>query len=263
MLLDLTARIASWGDHGLTGLYIHDGYLWVSYMVAKAPWGSTGCTDHGQLEGRGDNLASIEGCAITGRVSRFPFAGGDVTGPEEVVVDGDASPPGHPGHFCVQFSTHSVASPMLHNGKIHVEWGDGAAFAMVDAGFLGHNPCNDTAPFLGAFRSQNPATLNGKVIAIDPATLEWEVVSSGHRNGYRLTSHTARDGRTRLYATDTGWCVGGGGEGGGAGGGAPAMPPPCLASPAPPDSPYCFTSRFISLPAPSPPPFPAGTRTRR
>lgn len=219
---------------------------WVSYMVAKAPWGSTGCTDHGQLEGRGDDLTAIEGCAITGRVSRFPFANGVITGPEEVVVDGDAALPGHPGHYCCQFSTHSVASPMLHEGRIHVEWGDGAAFAMVDAGFLGHNPCNgacndsiavwarpdgyiagaaftldsplcnaphsrcdsppaDTAPFLGAFRSQNADRLNGKVIAIDPDTLEWQIVSSGHRNGYRLTSHVGKDGQARLYATDTGW----------------------------------------------------------
>lgn len=143
ILIDLSAKIASWGDHGFTGLILHGGYMWVTYMVAKAPWGSTGCTDHGQMDGR--ELINVEGCPISGRVSRFPYANGQLTGPEEVVVEGA-------NHgYCCQFSTHSVASPVFNDvdSKIYVEWGDGAAFALVDAGELGHNPCNDTAPYLG------------------------------------------------------------------------------------------------------------------
>jgi glucose/arabinose dehydrogenase len=53
---------------------------------------------------------------------------------------------------------------------------------------------------VGAFRSQDPTRLNGKVASIDPVTLEWHIVSTGHRNGFRLTSH-----RGHVYATDTGW----------------------------------------------------------
>ena len=109
VLIDISERVASWGDHGLTGIELHDGFLYVTYMVAKAPWGQQGCTDHGQLEGRENDLASVQGCPISGRVSRFPYAAGAITGPEQIIVDGEQY------GYCCQFSTHSVASPKLHD----------------------------------------------------------------------------------------------------------------------------------------------------
>lgn len=85
------------------------------------------------------------------------------------------------------------------DGEIKVAWGDGAAFTTVDSGQLGANPCNDTAPYTGAFRSQDPTRLNGKLISVNPDTLAWRIVSSGHRNPFRLGTY-----KNKLFATETG-----------------------------------------------------------
>jgi hypothetical protein len=140
-------------------------HLYATYMVAQAPWGSTGCTDSGFPQGRDNN--QITGCPISGRLSRWPLVDGRITGPEQVLVEGREH-----GYCCqvrgggprgqkvvallhmrrtrvgattcthrplyslpLQFSTHSMSSPILHDdGRIYWENGDGAAFAMIDAG---------------------------------------------------------------------------------------------------------------------------------
>ena len=99
-----------------------------------------------------------------------------------------------------EFSTHSVTGPIVGpDGEIKVAWGDGAAFTTVDSGQLGANPCNDTAPYTGAFRSQDPTRLNGKLISVNPDTLAWRIISSGHRNPFRLGTY-----KNKLFATETG-----------------------------------------------------------
>jgi hypothetical protein len=50
--------------------------------------------------------------------------------------------------------------------------GDGAAFTAPDGGQFGANPCNDDPAFKGAFRVQNPNRWNGKIMRVNPVTLE-------------------------------------------------------------------------------------------
>jgi hypothetical protein len=70
----------------MTGIQVHRGYLYVSYMVAQPPWGTLDCEDHGQMDGR--PVGTVTGCPISGRLSRWPFSNGLITGPEEIVVEG-------------------------------------------------------------------------------------------------------------------------------------------------------------------------------
>lgn len=64
VVLDLTDRVTSWGDHGLTTiLYSETGglpYLYVTYMKLDPLYGNV-CEDHGQVDGR--PMDAIEGCA--------------------------------------------------------------------------------------------------------------------------------------------------------------------------------------------------------
>jgi hypothetical protein len=56
---------------------------------------------------------------------------------------------------------------------------------------------------MGAYRSQNPGVLNGKIVALSEAT-GWvpTVVTRGHRNPFRLAAVGPH-----LLATETGWYV--------------------------------------------------------
>ena len=78
-------------------------WLWVTYMHAEAPWGTNGCTDSGQQDGRPND--QITGCAVSGRVSRWSWVNGAIVGNEIVIVDGRKD-----FLFCAQFSTHSVTN---------------------------------------------------------------------------------------------------------------------------------------------------------
>jgi glucose/arabinose dehydrogenase len=81
-----------------------------------------------------------------------------------------------------------------------VQTGDGAAFAAPDVGQMGNNPCNDPPEYRGAFRVQNPNKLNGKIVRMNPNTLEWEVYATGVRNPFRMTWYN-----DMLLQSDTGW----------------------------------------------------------
>lgn len=71
-------------------------------------------------------------------------------GPEEVILDTEVG-----NKACAQFATHSTpACVTMKDGYFYLSLGDGAAFTTVDPGDLGHNPCGDTAPYVGGFRSQ-------------------------------------------------------------------------------------------------------------
>jgi hypothetical protein len=72
----------------------------------------------------------INGCRVTGRLSRWPYANGAITGPEQVVIDGDTG-----NMICAQFSTHSVTVVILGpDNFLYVGVGDGAAFTAPDFG---------------------------------------------------------------------------------------------------------------------------------
>jgi hypothetical protein len=199
----LSSKISAFGDHGLTSILFYKGFLYATYMVQDPKWGEFGCADYGAMDGR--PLNQVNGCAITGRLSRWPLdpATGTVSGDEQILIDGNK--PVFEA-YCVQFSTHAVTSVVELGGLLYVAFGDGAAFTTVDVGQLGNNPCGDHPGFLGAFRCQDPSRLNGKIMSLDPVTLQTKMVSIGHRNPWRLTTFDPADGtEVRLLESETGW----------------------------------------------------------
>lgn len=164
-------------------------------MKLNFVWGHT-CQDYGQMDGRPRN--AVEGCAIYGRLSRWPIdSTGIITGPEEVLLDTQGN-----NRACVQFATHSTPASVVKgtDDYFYISFGDGAAFTTVDPGDLGNNPCADTPPYTGAFRSQDPNRYNGKTLRLDPVNFTPEIVTTGHRNPFRLTVAFGN-----VYATETGW----------------------------------------------------------
>jgi glucose/arabinose dehydrogenase len=163
-------------------------------MKLNPKWGH-GCEDSGQMDGR--SRLTVEGCNIYGRLSRWPLSPtGRITGPEEVLLDTEAN-----SMACVQFATHSIPACVVKgaDGYFYISFGDGAAFTTVDPGDLGHNPCQDNVGYEGAFRSQDPTRWNGKTLRLDPVTFAPEIMTTGHRNPYRLTTAFGA-----VYATETG-----------------------------------------------------------
>jgi glucose/arabinose dehydrogenase len=102
---------------------------------------------------------------------------------------------------CVQFSTHGATSVVLGpDNFLYAGFGDGAAFTSPDVRQMGGDPCKDNPGYPGAFRAQDPNRLNGKVVRVDPATLQWAVFTSGHRNPWRLSWYNGQ-----LLEGETGW----------------------------------------------------------
>lgn len=116
---------------GLNSVLIHDGFLYATYMVSTPPWGDN-CQDSGQMDGR--PLEAVLGCRVTGRTSRWPYALGRVTGPEQVIIDGDIN-----NQMCGQFSTHGMTCIVAERhedgtSSLYIAAGDGAAFTAPDVG---------------------------------------------------------------------------------------------------------------------------------
>jgi len=216
VLVDLSARVSNYGDHGLIALHYSTtggAFLYATYMHRGTLWNNV-CTDAGMPGGR--ELDTIEGCRIYGRFVRWPVrADGTIVDAEEEVIMNteDATHTARDGtvigNGCVQFSTHSVPAGIAElGGYIYTSHGDGAGFNMVDAGQLGTNQggCNDNPGYYGAFRSQDPTRINGKILRWTPGTtaaaFEFDVWTIGHRNPYRLSADVANN---RLLATETGW----------------------------------------------------------
>jgi glucose/arabinose dehydrogenase len=156
------------------------------------------CTDLGRPNGRPDN--EIFGCKSYGRLSRFPVnAAGDITGPEQFIVD-----PSNATNVCAQFGNSPIdriaAGP---DGFLYLSVGAGHDQFTTDHGQLGNNPCAiEGAEWGGAFRSQDMGSLDGKIIRIDPATLEPTIVARGLNNPWRFAFNGSD-----MYITDTGIAV--------------------------------------------------------
>lgn len=194
-ILDIQGQVSSFGDHGLTTILWDEGYLYATFMALNPKYGNA-CADYGQPDGRPNE--QINGCAITGMFVRYPIsAAGVITGPQQVLLDTAVG-----NKACVQFSTHSAPTTVLKGGDgyFYLAFGDGAGFTMVDAGQLGLNPCGDNPGYMGAYRSQDPARLNGKSIRMNPVDWTYTTFTTGHRNPFRMMLHNGG-----LYATETGW----------------------------------------------------------
>jgi glucose/arabinose dehydrogenase len=231
---DLSGEVDDYWDRGLLGLALSPNfpanpYVYVLYAY-DAPIGGTppawndGCpTPPGP---------TTDGCLVSARVSRLQISGNVMTGSEQVLIN----------DWCQQFPSHSIGTLLFgRDGYLYVGGGDGASFNNVDYGQYGAsyagdqaNPCGDPPGAAGtalsppgaeggALRSQSvrrtdgPATLDGAVLRIDPATGAGvsgnpfysssdanarRIVAYGLRNPFRFTQ---RPGSDELWIGDVGW----------------------------------------------------------
>jgi glucose/arabinose dehydrogenase len=226
---DLRPQVYSAYDHGILGMTLDPAfptkpYIYVLYTL-DAPiggtppvWNDTCPTPPG---------AEIDGCVVSGRLSRLQAAGNTMTGSEKVLVN----------DWCEQYSSHSMGTLVFGaDGALYASAGDGATFTQTDYGQGGNpkNPCGDapvpvggiqTPPTAqgGSLRAQDlvtpgdPTTLDGSVIRVDPATgaalpdnpnaasadpNARRIVAFGLRNAFRLT---VRPGTSELWIGDVGW----------------------------------------------------------
>jgi glucose/arabinose dehydrogenase len=231
---DLSGEVDDYWDRGLLGLALPpdlsaDPHVYVLYAY-DAPIGGTAPTWNDVCPTPPG--PTTDGCLISGRLSRLPINGNVIGGPEQVLIN----------DWCQQFPSHSIGTLLFgRDGHLYVSGGDGASFNNVDYGQYGANyagdranPCGDPPGTVGtalspptaeggALRSQSvrrtdgPATLDGAVLRIDPATGAGlpgnpffsspdanarRIVAYGLRNPFRITQ---RPGTDELWIGDVGW----------------------------------------------------------
>ena len=232
---DLSNEVDDYWDRGLLGMAIPpdfpaNPYIYVLYSY-DAPPGGTAPTWHDACPTPPG--PTTDGCVVSARVARLPITGNVMSGPEQVLVSG----------WCQQFPSHSIGTLLFgRDGDLYVGAGDGASFNNVDYGQYGANyagdqanPCADPPGAAGtalspptaeggALRSQSvrradgPATLDGAVLRVDPATGAGvpgnpfffsssdanarRIVAYGLRNPFRFTQ---RPGTDELWIGDVGW----------------------------------------------------------
>src|SRR5215475_937065 len=231
---DLSTNVQDFWDRGLLGLaldpafptnpYVYVLYTYDAAIGGTAPRWGDGCpTPPG---------ATTDGCLVSARLSRLTASGSMMVGPEQVLIE----------DWCQQFPSHSIGTLLFgRDGMLYVSGGDGASFNNVDYGQYGAsfagdqaNPCGDPPAPVGtalspptaeggALRSQSvrrtdgPATLNGAILRVDPATGAGlpdnpfgtspdanarRIVGYGVRNPFRITQ---RPGTDELWIGDVGW----------------------------------------------------------
>ena len=233
---DLTENVYARLGRGLLGLALHPEFgshpfVYVLYTYDAPPgetapvWNDVCPTPPG---------TDIDGCVVTGRLSRLTVEPGAFAATEEVLIE---------GNWCQQFRSHSLGSLAFGpDGALYASAGDGASFFDTDYGQLGgslpgtptpQNACGDpplpaggdlTPPDAegGALRSQDlltpldPVTYNGAILRIDPETGEAlpdnplfgggvgddRIIAFGLRNPYRFTIHPQTG---ELWIADVGW----------------------------------------------------------
>jgi glucose/arabinose dehydrogenase/PKD repeat protein len=231
---DLSTKVDDYWDRGLLGMalpanfptnpYVYVLYAYDAPIDGTAPTWNDACpTPPGP---------TTDGCLVSGRLSRLQISGNVMTGTEQVLVN----------DWCQQFPSHSIGTLLFgRDGYLYVTGGDGASFNNVDYGQYGAtyagdraNPCGDPPGAVGtalsppgaeggALRSQSvrradgPATLDGAVLRLDPATGAGvpgnpfysssdanarRIAAYGLRNPFRMTQ---RPGTDELWIGDVGW----------------------------------------------------------
>ncbi|MGH8977496.1 MAG: PQQ-dependent sugar dehydrogenase [Acidimicrobiia bacterium] len=217
---DLRTQVYNFWDRGLLGLavdpqfparpYVYVSYAYDAAIGGVAPrWGQPGVSADGCPNPPG---AQIDGCVVSGRLSRLT-ATGDVATAETVLIN----------DWCQQFPSHSMGAIKFGpDGALYLSAGEGASFGFADWGQRG-NPCGDPAQEGGALRAQDlrttgdPTGLSGAVLRLDPNTglaragnplaassdaNARRIIAYGLRNPYRFAF---RPGTQELWVGDVGW----------------------------------------------------------
>lgn len=235
-LLDISEEVGNWGDHGLLGFALDpnfdsNGYFYLLYVVDR---------HHLMNFGKGGYSASKDeyNAATIGRVTRYTARSADgrrtTDKNSRKVLLGDKPSNGIP----VLYVSHGIGSLMFgEDGSLLISAGDAATAGWLDVGFDPSQP-NDTyvqqaledgiikpEENIGAFRSQQLESLNGKILRIDPATgagvannpfydaanpntAKSKVYALGLRNPFRFTIRPGTGSATKpgvLYIGDVGW----------------------------------------------------------
>lgn len=229
LFADLRTKVYNAYDRGLLGMaldpqfpsrpYIYVLYAYDAPIGGLAPvWGNPGEDGDECPDPPG---ANTDGCVISGRLTRLKAQGNAAVGEEVLAND-----------WCQQFSSHSVGDLEFDAaGNLLASGGDGASFTTVDYGQFGYpltNPCADPPSGFaggiqqppdaagGALRSQNPESLDGSIVRVDPDTGEGvpgnplagsfnqnerRVVAKGFRNPFRFAVDPASD---EIYVANVG-----------------------------------------------------------
>jgi glucose/arabinose dehydrogenase len=231
---DLRLQVNDYFDRGLLGLALDpafpsEPYVYVLYthdaeIGGIAPrWGSAAGGDDCPTPPGG----FVDGCVVSGRLSRLTAGGDAMVGSERILVE----------DWCQQFWGHSIGSLAFDSsGALYASAGEGASAALADYGQAGSplNPCGDppggagavlSPPSAegGALRSQDirtpadPIGLSGSIIRVDPATGDGlpdnpygeaadenlrRIVAYGLRNPFRFALDPDSD---ELWVGDVGW----------------------------------------------------------
>ncbi|MDP8944045.1 MAG: PQQ-dependent sugar dehydrogenase, partial [Actinomycetota bacterium] len=245
VVADLRKQVYNFWDRGLLGLaldpnFATNGYLYVLYARNALPGGTAPEWPSSDPEGTYDECpeppgAMLDGCTVTGRLSRLELDPITGTAEEKVLIE----------DWCQQFPSHSVGSLAFGaDGALYASGGEGAEFGSPDVGQHGgspegdprvpNNPCGDPPGGVGeklspptaeggALRSQDlrtsadPVGLSGTLIRVDPATGEGladnpladsadanarRIVAHGFRNPFRFA---VRPGTSDVWVADVGW----------------------------------------------------------
>lgn len=165
-VLDISAEVGNFHDHGLLGLALdpnfeQNGHLYLLYRVDPPALGVGGDPD--------GNQASI------GRVTRYTLSGGAADPASRLVLLGEGADSGVP----MTHDSHGVGALAFgDDGTLLVATGDGASFAGMDDGTTGNSRADQALASgilrpeenVGAFRAQRLDSLSGKILRLDPAT---------------------------------------------------------------------------------------------
>ncbi len=235
-LIDISEEVGNWGDHGLLGFTLDpnfdsNGYIYLLYVVDRHHLMNFG-------KGTYSPTANEYNAATIGRVTRYTARASNdrqtVDMSSRKVLLGETPQTGIP----ILYVSHGVGSIVFGaDGSLLISVGDGATAGWLDTGYNPADPNDTFVPQaladgiiterndIGAFRSQQLESLNGKILRIDPATGKGmpnnpfyssahpdapksKVWALGLRNPFRFTLRPGTGGANSpgvLYLGDVGW----------------------------------------------------------
>ncbi|MFT2008582.1 PQQ-dependent sugar dehydrogenase [Pontibacter sp. 13R65] len=237
-LIDISEEVGDWRDHGMLGFALDpnfdsNGYFYLLYVVDRHHLLHFGKSTYSPSANEYSN-------ATIGRLTRYTARASDNRKSTDLssrkMLIGETISQGIP----ILYLGHGVGSLVFgEDGSLLVSVGDAASAGYVDTGYDPQNP-NDTyipqaikdgiiteKDNIGAYRSQQVESINGKILRIDPATgnglpsnpyynstaprsAASRVWALGLRNPFRFTVKPGSGSSSFpgvLYIGDVGWHV--------------------------------------------------------